>query len=232
VTVGPAELLLRHARLDERGQATAAEIDRLEGRLASNPEADRIEAGLTQARATQGEVALRLRERDREREDHRSKMRARERELMSGRIRNPTELMQMSDEVDHMKARLADEENQELALMEDAERADAEVKQLERDLQASRSAAEAAAPELRARLEQARAELSETESEREEVWRQVPAPYQAAYRRVRVRPPVAEVSGGQCRACRVAVTSSQMQQLRRGDAIVTCDNCGRLLVVA
>ena len=53
-------------------------------------------------------------------------MRARERELMSGRIHNPTELLQISEEVDHMKARLATEEDAELELMEEAERADAE----------------------------------------------------------------------------------------------------------
>ena len=36
---------------------------------------------------------------------------------------------------------------------------------------------------------------------------------------------------GQCRACRVAVTSSGMQALRRA-ALVQCDNCGRILVAA
>jgi predicted nucleic acid-binding Zn-ribbon protein len=176
-------------------------------------------------------VALRLRDRDREREEHRTKMRARERELMSGRIRNPTELMQISEEVDHMKARLADEEDEELALMEDAEQADAEVARVEAALAETRSQAESAAPDVRARLDAARAELEQLTGERAEVWAQVPPPYQAAYRRVRARPPVAEVARGQCSGCHVAVTSSQMQQLRRGE-LVNCDNCGRLLVVA
>jgi predicted nucleic acid-binding Zn-ribbon protein len=229
--MGPAELLLHHSRLDERATAAAAEIERLQARLESNPEAERLERDLAEARSRQREVALRLRERDREREDHRTKMRARERELMSGRIRNPTELMQMSEEVDHMKARLADEEDQELALMEDAEAADAEVARLAAAAAASRDRAEAAAPEIRSRIAAARAELEELTRERDEAWEQVPSPYQVAYTRVRARPPVAEVVGGQCAGCHVAVTSKQMQLLRRGE-LVNCDNCGRLLVVA
>jgi predicted nucleic acid-binding Zn-ribbon protein len=229
--VGPAELLLHHARLEERATLDAAEIERLQLRLDSNPTGDRLERELADARSVQREVALRLRERDSEREEHRSRMRARERELMSGRIRNPTELMQISEEVDHMKARLADEEDQELALMEDAERADAEVARLERELASSRAEAEAAAPGVRARIESLREELTELRRESDEVWAQVPAAYQTAYLRLRVRPPVAEVVSGQCAACHVAVTSKQMQLLRRGE-LVHCDNCGRLLVVA
>ena len=230
--MGPAELLLHHSRLDERVRLITAEIERLESQLASNPEAERLERELAEARALQQEVALKLRERDREREDHRSKMRARERELMSGRIHNPTELLQMSEEVDHMKARLATEEDAELELMVEAERADSEVARLERELVQTRAAAEAQAPDLRARLTQDKDQLADVERERDEVWAQVPSAYQAAARRLRVHPPVAEVVGGQCSACRVQVTSKQMQLLRRGDEIVNCDNCGRILVVA
>ena len=230
--MGPAELLLHHSRLEDRIQGLAAEIGRLESRLATNPEAERLEQELALARTRQQEVALKLKDRDRDREDHRTKMRARERELMSGRIHNPTELLQMSEEVDHMKARLAVEEDAELQLMEEAESADGDVGRLKAELERSTAAAAAEAPAIQERLEAARAQLSVLESERDEVWAQLPAPNQTAYRRVRVRPPVAEVAGGQCTACRVAVTTSQMQLLRRGDAIVTCENCGRLLVVS
>ena len=73
--------------------------------------------------------------------------------------------------------------------------------------------------------------LAETETEREAVWRQLPADWQKAYRRVaaRVSNPVAEVVRGQCQACHVGATSSGMQLLRRG-SLVLCENCGRLQV--
>jgi predicted nucleic acid-binding Zn-ribbon protein len=64
------------------------------------------------------------------------------------------------------------------------------------------------------------------------VWRQVPARDQALFQRIRVRPPIAEMIGNQCAACHVTVTSSGMQALRKGDVLVQCENCGRILVVA
>jgi len=122
--MNPAQLLLRYQAQVERERAVREVIERLESRLASDPEVVELEESMSEAKAAQDAVAARLRESDHAREDHRSKLRSREKELMSGRIRNPTELMQMSDEVAHMKARFAEEEDAELTLMEDAEAAD------------------------------------------------------------------------------------------------------------
>ena len=44
--------------------------------------------------------------------------------------------------------------------------------------------------------------------------------------------PVAEVARNQCLVCHVTVTSSGMQALRKGEEIVQCENCGRILVIA
>src|SRR6185312_2725510 len=137
-------------------------------------------------------------------------------ELMSGRIRNPTELMQMSEEVQHMKARFAEEEDAELQLMEAAESAEEAVRVATADLEAERRRSAAEEPELRAELETLQAELAEVEAERDKVWEEVPQIARDTFGRVRVRPAVAEVSGTQCSACRVTVTSSGMQTLRKG----------------
>ena len=53
---------------------------------------------------------------------------------------------------------------------------------------------------------------------------------QTVFSRVRIRPAVALVRDNQCSACHVTVTSSGMQILRKGDALVQCENCGRILV--
>jgi predicted nucleic acid-binding Zn-ribbon protein len=228
----PAELLLRHQRLEERVRALEAEIRRLEEELASNAEVAGLTAQVEAARRRRQEVTLELRSAEREVEEHRERMRTHERELMSGRIRNPSQLIQLSAEVEHMKARLGEEEDAALAVMEEAEEAEAEVSRLEAALRAASERAEAAAPQVRSRLEHDREQLGQAEAERDEVWRQVPPEHQAAYRRLRVQPPVAEVAEGHCRACQVRPTSSAMQQLRRGEEVVHCDNCGRILVMA
>src|SRR5258708_12430816 len=120
----PAQLLYEHYRLVERERVLRDDIERVTARLESDPEVVELEAALAEARAVQDASAARVRESDHEREAHRTKLRSREKELMSGRIRNPTDLMQMSEEVKHMKARFVEEEDAEMRLMEDADAAD------------------------------------------------------------------------------------------------------------
>ena len=228
----PAQLLLQYQRLVDRERVLRENIERIESLLQSNPDVVRLEEKVEAARAAQEAASGRLRESDRAREDHRTKLRSRERELMSGRIRNPTELMQMSEEVQHMKARFADEEEAELRLMEDAEIADDNMHVATSELDAARAQAAADAPGLESELSGFRSELTEVESEKEQVWAEVPAAARTAFTRQRVHPAVAEVLNNQCTACRVTVTSRGMQMLRQGDEIVHCENCGRILVLA
>src|SRR5712692_10184070 len=195
--VRPGELLLHHARLSERARVQADDIRRLESRLEHDTEVERLTAELEQARAADQEVELRLRSFDRDRE-----------------------------EVQHMKDRLASEEEAELALMEEAEERQGEIRRLQRELEAAGQRWEAARPGWQAQLDQARAELAELEAERDQAWARIPPELQRAAGRVRAQPPAAEVVGRQCGACRVEVTSSQMQALRRGEDIVPCENCG------
>src|SRR2546423_9337042 len=121
----PAQLLLAYQRLIERERELRDDIERVESLLSVNPDVVAAEEALATARAEQQAIQLRLRESDRDREAHRTRLRSREKELMSGRIRSPSELMQMSEEVKHMKASFAEEEEAELHLMEEGELAEA-----------------------------------------------------------------------------------------------------------
>jgi predicted nucleic acid-binding Zn-ribbon protein len=226
----PAQLLLDHQRLVERERGLRDNIERANARLESDPEVVEREEALAAARVVQESASARVRESDHEREAHGSKLRAREKELMSGRIRSPSELLQMSDEVKHMKARFAEEEDAEMKLMEDADAADEAVREATNQLEQARKQSAAEEPEIRSELETWTAELGEVESERDAVWEQVPPAAQTAYTRMRMRPAVAQVINNQCSACHVTVTSSGMQKLRGGDELVHCENCGRILV--
>jgi predicted nucleic acid-binding Zn-ribbon protein len=226
----PAQLLLDHQRLVDRERGLRDNIERATLRLESDPEVVQREETLAEARAAQEVTAARVRESDHEREAHRTRLRTREKELMSGRIRNPTELMQMSEEVQHMRARFAEEEDAELKLMEDADSADQAVRDAIADLEQVRRQSASEEPELRQDLATWSAELAEVETERDAIWEQVPKAAQTTYSRMRIQPKVAQVVNGQCAACRVTVTSRGMQMLRTGDELVTCENCGRILV--
>jgi uncharacterized protein len=230
--VKPAQLLFEYQRLVEKERALRSDIEHVESRLASDPEVVSVEEALTVAVAAQQAAAEQLRESDRLREAHRSDLKARERQLMSGRIRNPSELMQMSNEVQNMKAHFADEEEAELRLMEQAEAADGQVSAVTARLEEVRQRSAAEEPALQENLAAWSSELAAVEVERDEVWSRVPPAAQSAYGRLRMHPAVAEVVSNQCAVCRVGVTSSGMQILRKGDELVHCDNCGRILVPA
>jgi predicted nucleic acid-binding Zn-ribbon protein len=225
------ELALHHQRLDQRAGHLRAQIARLEAQLASDPTAERLDQARAEAETARREVELRLREREREAEDRGSRLRSRERELMSGRIRNPAELMKLTHEVEHLKAVVGEYEEAALELMEEQEGLETELARLRRELEDARARTAAAAPEQRARLERLEADLAQVQVERDAAWQDLPADWRLAYRRVRVADPVAEVVHGQCQACRVAVTSNGIQVLRRA-GLLQCDNCGRLLVRA
>lgn len=229
----PVQLLFIYERLVETERALREDIERIESRLASDPEVVRLEEQLAEARAGHEGVASRLRASDHEREAHRTKLRTREKELMSGRIRNPSELVQMSEEVSHMKARFAEEEEAELHLMEEAESADESARTATSELEAARRQSASEEPGLKEELAAHRAELADVEAEKDQTWAQVPPAAQAAFTRMRMRPAVAPVVGNTCQSCRVTVTSSGMQLLRKGsDDIVHCEHCGRILVLA
>ncbi len=227
-----AQLLLRYQALVDRERTLRESIEAAESRLSSDPEVVRREEALDNVRERQKDFAGRLSESDREREVHRSALRSREKQLMSGRIKNPTELMQMSDEVAHMKARFKEEEDAELQLMEDADAAEAAVRSASAELEDARRESAAEEPELRTQLEEWRGELAEVDEERDRVWAEIPPRDQTVFSRVRVRPAVALVRDNQCSACHVTVTSSGMQILRKGDALVQCEHCSRILVRA
>ena len=226
----PAELLFEHQKLAVRERGLRENIERVTSRLESDPEIVQREQTLADAREAQAATSARVRESDHEREAHRTRLRTREKELMSGRIRSPSELMQMSEEVQHMKARFAEEEDAELKLMEDADTADHAVREATEDLEQARRQSAAEEPGLRQDLVTWGAELAEVETERDAIWEQVPQPAQTVYTRMRIQPAVSQVVSGQCSACHVTVTSRGMQMLRTGDALVHCENCGRILV--
>jgi predicted nucleic acid-binding Zn-ribbon protein len=225
------ELALQHQRLEARASQLQAQIERVEAQLVRNAEVERLAEQVATGESAMRDLELRVLQRERDAETRRAKVRSRERELMSGRISNPGELVRLSTEVEHLKAALVEEEDAEMLLLEEQERLGKETTRARAELEQARARVAAAEPGLRDELERLRADLADVVSEGEAAWAGLPSDWQKAYRRVRLPNPIAQVMHGQCQACHVSVTSNGMQVLRRG-GLLTCDNCGRLLVVA
>jgi uncharacterized protein len=87
-----------------------------------------------------------------------------------------------------------------------------------------------------AEVEAARAELNEVSGKRGEVFATLPAQLASVYDRMAQRSrdgiAVAEVVGGSCSACNMSLRPQMAVEVRRGDKIMTCENCTRILYVA
>ena len=227
----PTELLLQYQRLGDRVNTLTDEKTHLEARLARDERIEAATEAVAEALQKRDERAKELRAMDSDVEGHRAKMKGHEKELMSGRIRSPSDLTRMSEEVGHMKARLAEEEDSELELMSALEEADTELEAAGRELGDAQATFEAAMPANRRRATSVETELSELALQRESIWAEIPPPLQAAYRKIsRIPNPVVAVENGQCMGCRVQLTTNELQVLRRGERF-TCQNCNRILVL-
>lgn len=124
-------------------------------------------------------------------------------------------------------------ETQILEKMEVIDQAEAALKQREPEMVKLRAEME---ERLKAFEEQARVQteqLTAQRSERERLLAQLPKSVSALYNRISTRirdgVAVAEARNGSCTACFMTLRPQVMAEVRRGEEIITCDHCNRIL---
>ena len=139
-------------------------------------------------------------------------------------------------EADAARKQISAFETQILEQMEAAEQAEKElqerapeVEKLGQDMEARFKAFEEQTQTLQRQLEAARVE-------RERLISELPKATSALYKRIaaRIRDGVAmaEARNGACTACYMALRPQIMSEVRRGQEVITCDNCNRILYYA
>jgi uncharacterized protein len=85
-------------------------------------------------------------------------------------------------------------------------------------------------------IEKDRAEYETETKKRHDVFVTLPAQMAAVYNRLTQRSrdgiAVAEVKGGSCSACFMKLRPQMQLEVKKGDQIVTCENCARILYIA
>ena len=115
--------------------------------------------------------------------------------------------------------------------------------QAEKELRQRAPEAEKLGADMRERLasfdEQAQAQQQQLEvarGERERLLNELPKPMSALYKRISARirdgVAVAEARNGACTACYMSLRPQIMADVRRGEEVITCDNCNRILYYA
>jgi predicted nucleic acid-binding Zn-ribbon protein len=90
--------------------------------------------------------------------------------------------------------------------------------------------------EFDAQIEKDRADLKRVEGGREDVFKTLPTNLAAVYNRLSQRSrdgiAVAEVVNGSCSACFMALRPQMLVEVKRGEQIITCESCTRILYFA
>jgi len=163
-------------------------------------------------------------------DDLASKIKATEEELYSGRIKNPKELANLQHEVDLLKARRDQLENNALEIMDEVELAEASVTATGSELKKLEAEWHSQQQQLAADIETLRGKLSELKNKRQLLSSGIDPQAVEFYDKLRKQKgqAVAKVEQGVCRGCRISLPFNELQQARGGN-LVQCSSCGRIL---
>lgn len=222
------ELQAIDARLDtERGA-----VQRITEALRGDPEIDAGRARVRELDAQLTRARSELRSREDEAEDLTVAIKKFNDRLYGGLIHDAREMKSIESEIEHARRMRSSVEDDAIGAMERVEALEAELARAQESAAQHESAREqelAHLPQEKDRRERA---IQELEAERQTLTNTIEPSRLDLYRRLSSRPghPVSRVQGGVCQWCRVQLPAADIQHAR-GDAIVTCTNCSRILYV-
>jgi predicted nucleic acid-binding Zn-ribbon protein len=219
-------------------------IDRLRARIATLTAGSDLAAAVREADAAEahlGEIKLQVDALDRDtgRLEHdvdslRQKAAAEEQRMASGAVANARELEAIGHEVTNLRRRIADREDEELAIMERRETLAA----AEEDAAETATNLREAADRLRAaagdELRTAEADLAARESERPAAVATVDPEVVELYEELRPQKKgigAAALVDGVCQGCHEQLSAVELSKVRSTDGIPRCEHCRRILVL-
>jgi predicted nucleic acid-binding Zn-ribbon protein len=183
---------------------------------------------LEQARDTARATRQQL---DKDLAEQRARAEKAERDLMSST--NSKAYEAAIREADAAKKRINELETKVLEQMEAGDQAERSLSEREPELQRLRGEFD---ERLKAFEEQTRVQAAEVEAkraERERIFNELTPAARSLYKsisaRIRDGVALAEARNGSCSACFMALRPQIMSEVRRGEEIIQCDNCNRIL---
>ena len=217
---------VRHQRQHHPARARLAALDTADAAAAKATAA--VEATLAEVEQRQSHLEAELATTEQRRADH-------SRRLYGGEVSASRELQALTVDIESLGRRASDLEDAVLAVLEEREPLDATLATFaaERaDRGAQRVAAVAELAQGEAALD---AEMAGLDEQRAAAAAVVPPDLLATYDRIRARlggVGAAPLVGNHCGGCHLVLPATELDRLKYqpDDAVITCDNCGRILV--
>jgi uncharacterized protein len=154
-----------------------------------------------------------------------------DRNLMAAK--KPDEYTAAIREADAARKQISTFETQVLEQMEVFDNAEKELGERAPEVEKLRADMEERFKQFDEQIKVQQRELEEARAERERMMKELPKSVSSQFNRIsaRIRDgiAVAEARNGACTACFMALRPQVMADVRRGDEVITCDNCNRIL---
>jgi len=135
-------------------------------------------------------------------------------------------------EIEFIEKEIRQAEDRILELMTESEPLDQNVKKAERALAEEKKSVDAEKAQARERTAADQKELDTLRHQRTESVAKLPKPSLLAYEKIRRKwsnTVVAEAVNGRCSGCQINLRPQFLQDLRKGDQLMFCEQCGRFL---
>jgi predicted nucleic acid-binding Zn-ribbon protein len=135
-------------------------------------------------------------------------------------------------EIEYLQNEIRTAEDRILELMAESESLETAVKTAEVALKSEKQLVETEKARARERTAADQTQLQELQAQRVEAAAQLPAATLAEYARIRKKwhgVVIAEATSGRCAACQIVLRPQYLQDLKKGEHLMTCESCGRFL---
>jgi len=205
-------------------EAAPKEVEDLEKRFAAQ---DSVRNGILEKLQHLEEQQKRL---DADLEDSESRLLRSKDKLMQ--VENEREYQAMIHEMDNMEHHSQSTEEERIALQDELSRQQANLLAVEEIWNELKEELERQKENLEFRLNLSRERLAELETKRSTVSQDIPAPVLGRYEFIRNRlrhPVIVPVQEGICSGCHISIPPQVFIDLQRGNHIMSCPNCQRLM---
>ena len=135
-------------------------------------------------------------------------------------------------EIEYLQKEIRTSEDRILELMSESESLDVAVKKADAALKEETKLVDGEKQRARERTAADQAQLQQLQAERDTAAAALPKATLAEYARIRKKwngVVIAEATSGRCLACQIVLRPQYLQDLKKGDQLMTCESCGRFL---
>ncbi|MBI4302001.1 MAG: hypothetical protein HY664_05305 [Chloroflexi bacterium] len=225
------ELQILDSTIEEKRQV----LEEVEGRLGPSEALEEAKLGLEKEEEDLVRWQKEQRTKEQEVEDLSSKIASMEEKLYGGSVKNPKELTGLHQDVEALKKHRREEEDGIIGIMEMVEALGSSIRGKREEVVGLEGEWRREQERLSKERAELLAELVALEAERQQLAAEIEPLGFHLYQRLwdtKQGQAVVKVEQGMCLGCRITLPMSDLQRARKGEELVQCNTCGRILYLS